>query len=221
MLHGVFFPAASSDSSSNAAGSAPNSALPRYTNRALTTQALNLSLLLARTAVPSIALLIGPLNNLHRIATAVVHTLLIALEAGVGTLSVANTNMLWWGSGLGEEAGGDEGQRGAEAACEAPARTRKDGRLLALCESGPPLEVRVPALETVDWDKLRETAQEGASVQSPRPRSLNMVRRGWGWKRWGLGRIQDVGPARSAGVPVVLSDAAWSPPGLDDGAPAR
>jgi hypothetical protein len=179
MLHGVFFPEDGDDRA------------PMYTNRHLATPILSLSLLLARSPLPSISLLISPLSSLHRIITAILHTFMLALEARVGTLSVANTNVLWWGSGLGMEAN-DEVTKGTADVSGATndikttgvkAVEERDGRLLALCESGPPLEVRVPELETVDWDRLKDkkTGQD-----------LRDDRKGWGWRRWGLGRIQEV-----------------------------
>lgn len=179
MLHGVFFPEHGDPSP------------PLYTNRHLATPILSLSLLLMHSPLPSISLLISPLSSLHRIVTAIMHTFLLALEARVGTLSVANTNVLWWGSNLGSEAAAEakevDGRAGESAAiARDPCAEDKDGRLLALCESGPPLQVRVPGLETVGWDRLKDKTTD---------RDLRDRRRGWGWKRWGLGRIQEVSSA--------------------------
>ncbi|KAJ9118149.1 hypothetical protein QFC22_004052 [Naganishia vaughanmartiniae] len=178
MLHGVFFPEDGDDTA------------PLYTNRHLATPILSLSLLLARSPLPSISLLISPLSSLHRIITAILHTFMLALEARVGTLSVANTNVLWWGSGLGTEANGEdpkgrttlEANKDRQTTSDSATGEEQDGRLLALCESGPPLEVRIPELETVGWDRL-EDKKTG--------RDLRDVRKGWGWRRWGLGRIQE------------------------------
>ncbi len=158
MLHGVLFP--------------NDGQPPKYTNRHLATPVLSLSLLLSRAPIPSISLLISPLSSLHKIVIAILHAFLVVLEAGVGTLSVANTNVIWWSSDLGSEAS-EEGE----------VKAIQDGRLLALCESGPPLEVRVPELQTVDWDRLEDMETK---------LSLRGRRKGLGWKRWGLGRIQDV-----------------------------
>lgn len=171
MLHGVFFPEDGDPSP------------PLYTNRHLATPILSLSLLLMHSPLPSISLLISPLSSLHRIVTAIMHTFLLALEARVGTLSVANTNVIWWGSNLGSES-----VQGKSSDCQAGQSVTspsedKDGRLLALCESGPPLQVRVPGLETVGWDRLKDKSTD---------RDLRDRRTGWGWKRWGLGRIQEV-----------------------------
>jgi hypothetical protein len=176
MLHGVFFPEEGDPSP------------PLYTNRHLATPILSLSLMLMHSPLPSISLLISPLSSLHRIVTAIVHTFLLALEARVGTLSVANTNVMWWGSNLGSEAE-ETSQNGESNEDGKPDRNgSKDNRLLALCESGPPLEVRVPGLETVGWDRLKDKRTDA---------DLRDRRRGWGWKRWGLGRIQEVSPANT------------------------
>lgn len=93
----------------------------------------------------------------------------------MGVLSVANTSVLWWGKGLGKEAELEREQDDNEE--------EWDNRLLATCESGPPLEVRVPELETVDWDRLKDEHGE----------SLGMRRGKWEWwKRWTLPRVQEV-----------------------------
>lgn len=98
----------------------------------------------------------------------------------MGVLSVANTSVIWWGRGLGSEA---EDEREIEDEVSGMNDTGGDGRLLATCESGPPLEVRVPGLETVGWDRLKDGNGE----------SLDQRRGNWEWfKRWGLSRVQEV-----------------------------
>jgi hypothetical protein len=100
----------------------------------------------------------------------------------MGVLSVANTSVIWWGTSLGVEA---EEEKGIDddLALEGD-QDEGDGRLLATCESGPPLEVRVPDLETVRWDRLDDGLGE----------SLGNRRGKWEWfKRWGLSRVQEVG----------------------------
>nr|XP_019013550.1 uncharacterized protein I206_01620 [Kwoniella pini CBS 10737]OCF52331.1 hypothetical protein I206_01620 [Kwoniella pini CBS 10737] len=130
---------------------------PRYTNRHLATPLLSMTLLLLRSPLPSIALLISPLSSLHRIITAIIQAFLIAVRARMGVLSVANTSVIWWG------------------------REPPDQRLLATCESGPPLEVRLPELQTVGWDRLND---QGESLSDRRGR--------WEWwKRFGLSRVQE------------------------------
>jgi hypothetical protein len=166
MLHGVHFPTTSH-------------AAPIYTNRHLATPLLDLTLLLLRSPIPSIALLISPLSSLHKIITAIIQAFMIALRARMGVLSVANTSVIWWGRGLGSEA--EE-----EKAIEDDILGQEDGgdgRLLATCESGPPLEVRVPGLETVRWDRLADGTGE----------DLAKKRGKWEWfKRFGLSRVQEV-----------------------------
>ncbi|WWC69436.1 uncharacterized protein I206_103375 [Kwoniella pini CBS 10737] len=86
---------------------------------------------------------------------------------------VANTSVIWWGRGLGLIDDEDE----VEAILEPP-----DQRLLATCESGPPLEVRLPELQTVGWDRLND---QGESLSDRRGR--------WEWwKRFGLSRVQEM-----------------------------
>lgn len=165
MLHGVHFPETTSED--------PR---PRFTNRHLATPVLTLSLALLGSPLPSISLLIAPLSSLHRIVAAIAQTFLLAIQASVGTLSVANTNVVWWGKGLGTEA---QQQKTAESAL--------DQRLLALCESGPPLEVRLPGLETVGWDKLRDTATGSGLDEGPDGRKA----RWYSWRRWGLPALQE------------------------------
>lgn len=98
----------------------------------------------------------------------------------MGVLSVANTSVIWWGRGIGFEA---EDEREIEEELSGIEEVGGDGRLLATCESGPPLEVRVPGLETVGWDRLDDSSGE----------SLDKRRGKWEWfKRWGLSRVQEV-----------------------------
>lgn len=174
MLHGVYFPVDADDS-------------PRYTNRHLATPLLDLTLLLLRSPIPSIALLISPLSSLPQILSAILQAFTIALRARMGVLSVANTSVIWWGRGLGIEA---EEERELDddpllevEGTKAGVAAGGDGRLLATCESGPPLEVRVPGLETVGWDRLKDEGGE----------TLDRRRGPWEWfKRWGLSRVQEV-----------------------------
>jgi len=169
MLHGVHFP---DTSTHNQAGPSrtPSPRRAIYTNRHLATPLLDLTLLLLRSPIPSIALLISPLSSLHRIISAIIQAFTIAIRARLGVLSVANTSVIWWATGLGTEAEEEKGIDDSLGEYEGDS----DGRLLATCESGPPLEVRVPGLETVRWDRLEDVE--------------------WEWfKRWGLSRVQEVG----------------------------
>jgi hypothetical protein len=168
MLHGVYFP------KPTVSGEPPSP--PLYTNRHVSTPILSLSLMLLRAPLPSISLLISPLTSLHRILGAIVTTFLLAFEAGVGTLSVVNTNVIWWGSGLGSEAEEERDKEGANGVL------KKTGRLLGTCESGPPMEIRVPELETVDWDRLED--EQGESLREKYAK--------WDPRGWRLARLQEV-----------------------------
>lgn len=187
MLHGVFFPPRTAENPSPA---------PRYTNRHIATPVLSLSLMLFRAPLPSISLLISPLSSLHRILVAIMTTFLLALEAGVGTLSVANTNVIWWGKGLGSEAEQDY-EHGMDKQDKRSVDEWQTGRLLATCESGPPMEVRVPALETMGWDRLEDDKGE----------TLTVRRAWWDPRRWSLARLQEVREQRSfcnARIPQLI-----------------
>ncbi|WWD15924.1 hypothetical protein CI109_100348 [Kwoniella shandongensis] len=170
MLHGVFFPP-------------DRNSQPLYTNRHLATPLLTMTLLLLRSPIPSIALLISPLSSLHRIVIAIIQAFFIALRARMGVLSVANTSVIWWGKGLGSEAAEEDMVEDSVDEILTGEAKQGDHRLLATCESGPPLEVRVPELETVGWDRLPDSDGEDLGV-----------RRGkweW-WKRLGLSRVQEM-----------------------------
>lgn len=220
MLHGVLFPLRHDEP-------------PLYTNRHLATPLLTLTLLFLRSPIPSIALLISPLSSLHRIVMAIVQSFFLLLRARMGVLSVANTSVIWWGQGLGSEAREEDAVRmhlvagtsdgGKEedevvASIRTPGSRpgglrrskstfrayRRDHRLLATCESGPPLEVRVPELETVSWDRLADSSGE----------DLGRRRGRWEWwRKFGLSRVQEVSHPDGA----RCADLA----GLDDGSSSR
>lgn len=196
MLHGVYFPKPASE------GSDPD--LPQYTNRHVSTPILSLSLMLLRAPLPSISLLISPLTSLHRILGAIITTFLMAFEAGVGTLSVVNTNVLWWGAGLGAEAAEEEEARVNDEnkqahGSNAQRGSGKTGRLLGLCESGPPMEVRVPELQTVGWDRLEDDRGENLSENYGK----------WDPRGWRLARIQEVSHLRMYGLRLPCSFCSW------------
>ena len=177
MLHGVHFPDTSTHNQAGPSRNPTRRAI--YTNRHLATPLLDLTLLLLRSPIPSIALLISPLSSLHRIISATIQAFTIAIRARLGVLSVANTSVIWWATGSGTEA---EEEKGIDDSL-GDSDELGDGRLLATCESGPPLEVRVPGLETVRWDRLDDGSGE----------SLGNRRGKWEWfKRWGLSRVQEV-----------------------------
>ncbi|EIW69469.1 hypothetical protein TREMEDRAFT_30937 [Tremella mesenterica DSM 1558] len=170
MLHGVLMP------------TDPDSP-PMYTNRHLATPLLDMTLLILRSPIPSIALLILPLSSLHRQISAIVTAFILAIRGRLGVLSVANTNVIWWGQGLGIEAGEEAKMEDGSKTIETEQQSFQhvdDHRLLATCESGPPLEVRLPELETVGWDRLVDS-KSGEDLARRRGRS------GW-WTRFGLPR---------------------------------
>ena len=91
--------------------------------------------------LPSIATLVNPLNSIFYIFLRIFRTLLLTLlshlpgsEQAIRRISVANTAMLY-----------------------------HDGRALATCESGPPMHIALPELETVGWFNGRNS--EGGSFQ--------------------------------------------------------
>lgn len=79
--------------------------------------------------LPSIATLVHPLYSIFYVTLRIFRTVLLVLlshlpgsKQKIRKISVANTNVLY-----------------------------HDGRALALCESGPPMRVQLPELETVGW----------------------------------------------------------------------
>lgn len=79
--------------------------------------------------LPSVATLVNPLSTLYTIILRILRTILLVLLShlpgslqAIKRISVANTGILF-----------------------------HDGRALATCESGPPMRVALPGLETVGW----------------------------------------------------------------------
>lgn len=79
--------------------------------------------------LPSIATLVNPLSSLYNIILRVLRTIMIVILSylpgslqSIKRISVANTGILF-----------------------------HDGRALATCESGPPMRIALPGLETVGW----------------------------------------------------------------------
>jgi carotenoid cleavage dioxygenase-like enzyme len=84
---------------------------------------------LRRPILPSIATLVNPVSTLLRICLNIFRAILLVLlsrfpgsEKTIKKISVANTHIIY-----------------------------HDGRALATCESGPPMRVQLPGLETVGW----------------------------------------------------------------------
>ena len=93
--------------------------------------------------LPSIATLIDPLNSLFTVTLTIARTLLLVFlshlpgsQQAVKRISVANTGVLY-----------------------------HDGRALATCESGPPIRIQLPSLETVGWFNGRQAENESIRDQ--------------------------------------------------------
>lgn len=85
-----------------------------------------------RAITPSIATLLSPITSLHRIMFSILRTVFLCFlsfftQFPIKRISVANTAVLF-----------------------------HDGRALATCESGPPLWIELPTLNTVGWWSLDE-----------------------------------------------------------------
>ena len=79
--------------------------------------------------LPSIATLVNPLSSLWTIIITIIRTILLVIlshlpgsEQAIKKISVANTAIMY-----------------------------HDGRALATCESGPPIRIALPSLETIGW----------------------------------------------------------------------
>jgi len=111
---------------------AEGSVQPEFVNQYILTDLLLSTLStpsLRRPITPSIATLVNPLTSWVRLLLGTLRTIFLVLlsrlpgsEQAVMKISVANTSILY-----------------------------HDGRALATCESGPPLRVTLPSLETVGW----------------------------------------------------------------------
>jgi carotenoid cleavage dioxygenase-like enzyme len=84
---------------------------------------------LRKPILPSIATLVDPLANLIYVTLRILRTVLLVIlshlpgsKQKIKKISVANTNIVY-----------------------------HDGRAMALCESGPPIRIQLPGLETVGW----------------------------------------------------------------------
>ena len=106
--------------------------IPEFVNQFILTDvylSTTTSPLLRRPILPSIATLVSPLSTLYTIVLNIFRTLFLVLlsnlpgsQQAIKRISVANTGILF-----------------------------HDGRALATCESGPPMRVLLPGLETVGW----------------------------------------------------------------------
>jgi carotenoid cleavage dioxygenase-like enzyme len=116
---------------------------PEFVNKYILTDAYLSSVTtpsLRQPILPSIATLVNPASSLITIILRIFRTLLLVLisnfpvsQHAIKKLSVANTGILF-----------------------------HDGRALATCESGPPMRVSLPGLETVGWFDGRKAEGEPA-----------------------------------------------------------
>ncbi len=95
--------------------------------------------------LPSIATLVNPLSSLYRITLLVFRTILLVILSrlpgsvqAIKKISVANTGFLF-----------------------------HDGRALATCESGPPMRIALPGLETVGWYNGKRAEGELGGEEGP------------------------------------------------------
>lgn len=128
---------------------------------------------LRRPLIPSIAVLSNPASPFITIVLQILRTILLIILSRlpgsayiVEKISVANTSI-----------------------------TYHDGRALATCESGPPIRVNLPALETVGWfDGRTAEGEEKASVGNSAP--------GLGEKDWVLGFMKKWTTAHVRRIPL-------------------
>ncbi|KAF2265412.1 carotenoid oxygenase [Lojkania enalia] len=123
MLAGVLFQRSHSD---------PNQAIPHFVNQYILTDICISSLenaALQTPILPSISTFVNPTSSLASILLRILRSLFLVLvshlpgsQKTIKRISVANTNIMF-----------------------------HDGRALATCESGPPIRIQLPGLETVGW----------------------------------------------------------------------
>ncbi|KAF2199023.1 carotenoid oxygenase [Delitschia confertaspora ATCC 74209] len=123
MLSGVIFQRSLVD---------PTKIVPHFVNRFILTDLYLYSLenpSLQGPILPSIAILVNPLSSLMAIVLRILRTILIVFlshlpgsEQGIKKISVANNALVF-----------------------------HDGRALSTCESGPPIRIKLPGLETIGW----------------------------------------------------------------------
>lgn len=128
--------------------SSPNGIVPEFVNQYILTDVL-LSTVNSSTLktpiLPSIATLVNPLSSLLTITSRILRTLMLVTlshlpgsKAVIRQISVANTAILY-----------------------------HDGRALATCESGIPMRVALPGLETVGWFDGRSCEGEDTYESAP------------------------------------------------------
>ena len=138
MLSGVFFPRQEHSAAIQ----------PEFVNRYVLTDVYLSSITtptLKTPILPSITTLVNPLSSLITIALRILRTLLLVAlshlpgsQQAIKRISVANTAVIY-----------------------------HDGRALATCESGPPMRISLPRLETAGWYNGQHSEGEGICDGSP------------------------------------------------------
>lgn len=121
---------------------------PEFVNQYILTDVYNSSQTsssLRTPILPSIATLVNPMSSLITITLRILRTITLVILShlpgslqAIKKISVANTSILY-----------------------------HDGRALATCESGPPMRVAIPSLDTIGWFDGRAGEGEGVNHTSP------------------------------------------------------
>ena len=121
---------------------------PEFVNQYILTDVYNSSKTsssLRTPILPSIATLVNPMSSLMTITLRILRTITLVILShlpgswqAIKKISVANTSILY-----------------------------HDGRALATCESGPPMRVAIPSLDTIGWFNGRTGEGEGVNDTSP------------------------------------------------------
>ena len=121
---------------------------PAFVNQYILTDVYNSSKTsssLETPILPSIATLVNPMSSLASIVLRILRTIALVIlshlpgsQQAIKKISVANTSILY-----------------------------HDGRALATCESGPPMRIRLPGLETIGWFNGKVSKGEGLCDTNP------------------------------------------------------
>ena len=160
---------------------------PEFVNQYILTDVYNSSQTspsLRTPILPSIATLVNPMSSLVTITLRILRTIFLVILShlpgslqAIKKISVANTSILY-----------------------------HDGRALATCESGPPMRIALPNLDTVGW--FNGEASEGETVHATGP--------GFGGKGpFSFMREWTTAHVRSATSFLEVFDADWLQPRVD------
>ena len=121
---------------------------PAFVNQYILTDVYNSSKTsssLETPILPSIATLVNPMSSLATIILRILRTIALVIlshlpgsQQAIKKISVANTSILY-----------------------------HDGRALATCESGPPMRINLPGLETIGWFNGKVSEGEGMCDTNP------------------------------------------------------